>query len=344
MFDIGLDVHKENTYAVVLDDKSGQIVWEGSFASTFRAAKESLGYYLVKGSRLALESTRGFYPLYDGLRKTNGIQVHAVNTVKLEKPAVKTDKKDAYRIAHLLRRNELPFAYIPEPEQRLQRELCSLRTRLVQLCTQCKNRIHSILEKEGKYPYGVHDVFSNKGRAQLEKIKEAISRKEELQEELDLLGIHEKKLKRIEKQIKEVLLTDKELAKDVTLIDSIPGFASTLAFVCATEISTINRFKNPNSLPAYAGMYPCLSESAGKRKDGRIRRVGRKQFRWALIEGAHAAGHTKTPIGEYYRKKMRQKKSRHAAAVATANKLARIMFEVLSKQKPYDPTRKRGGK
>lgn len=343
MFDIGLDVHKENTYAVVLDDKTGQIAWEGSFASTFRAAKGALDCYLVRGTRVALESTRGFYPLYDGLKKSENVQVHAVNTVKLEKPAVKTDKKDAYRIAHLLRIGELPFAYIPEPQQRLQRELCSLRTRLVQSCTQCKNRIHSILEKEGKRPFGA-DVFSKKGRAQLEKIKKIVIRTDELQEELELLEIHEKKLERIEKQITEMLGQDKKLKRDVELIDSIPGFAGTLAFVCATEISQISRFKNPNSLPAYAGMYPCISESAGKRKDGRIRRVGRKQFRWALIEAAHAAGHTKTPIGEYYRRKMKQKKSRHAAAVATANKLARIMFEVLSKQEPYDPTRKRGGK
>jgi transposase len=140
------------------------------------------------------------------------------------------------------------------------------------------------------------------------------------------------------------LKLDPELNQTVKLIDSIPGFAATLAFVCATEIGTIKRFNGPNSLPAYAGMYPCISESAGKRKDGRIRRVGRKQFRWALIESAHAAGQTKTPIGEYYRRKVKQKKSRHAAAVATANKLARIMYEILSKQKSYDPTRKRGGK
>lgn len=343
MFDIGLDVHKENTYAVVLDDKTGQVVWEGSFASTPRAAKEAIDYYLVKGTQVALESTRGFYPLYDGLRKAPGVQVHAVNTVKLEKPAVKTDKKDAYRIAHLLRRGELPLAYIPEPQQRLQRELCSLRTRMVQSCTQCKNRIHSVLAKEGKQPFGA-DVFSKRGRAQLNMIKTLIVRADELQEEIDLLEIHEKKLERVEKQINKVIQQDQELKKEVELIDSIPGFAGTLAFVCATEIGPIDRFKSPHSLPAYAGMYPCISESAGKRRDGRIRRVGRKQFRWALIEAAHAAGKTKTPIGEYYRRKVKQKKSRHAAAVATANKLARIMYEVLSKQKPYDPTRKRGGK
>jgi transposase len=343
MFDIGLDVHKENTYAVVLDDKTGQQVWEGNFPNTLRAAKETLSYYFVKGTRVALEATSCFYPLYDGLKKISDIEVSVVNTVKLEKPAVKTDRKDAYRIAHLLRRDELPVAYVPEHELRLQRELCSLRIRLVQACTRCKNRIHAILRKEGKRPFGVKDVFSQRGRKQLEKIKEVIARKEELEEELDLLGILEKKLHRIEKNIKKLVDKNKLLKKTVDLIDSIPGFAERLAYVCATEIGPISRFKFPHSLPAYAGLYPCIDSSAGKVKHGRMRRVGRKQLRWALMEAAHTAGRSKTPIGEYYRKKSKQKKSNHAAAVATANKLARIMYEVLTKQKPYDPTLKRGG-
>jgi transposase len=337
MFDIALDLHKENTYGVVLDDISGQTVWEGNFASNPKAAKEALELYFVKGTKVAIEATSCFYPMYDYLNKIKGINVCIVNTTKLEKPAVKTDKIDAHRIAHLLRRNELPTAFIPDKELRSLRELCSLRVRLVQSCTQCKNRIHAILHKEGKAPFGVKDIFSKKGRAQLEKIKNGIVRKEEFEEEFDLLKIHEKKLKRIEKQIHQVIQKDKKLKKNIALIDSLPGFAQTLAFVCATEIGPILRFDSGQALVAYAGMYPCINSSGGKIRHGKIRRVGRKLFRWALIEAAHIAGRTKSPIGNYYRKKAKQKKSNHAAAVATANKLARLMYEVLSKQKPYDP-------
>lgn len=84
-------------------------------------------------------------------------------------------------------------------------------------------------------------------------------------------------------------------------------------------------------------MYPCVDSSAGKYKHGGIRRVGRKLFRWALVEAAHIAGKTKTPIGAFYRKKSAQKKSNHAAAIATANKLAKLIYEILTTRKPYDP-------
>ncbi len=57
MFCIALDLHKDNTYGVVLDDKSGNTVWEGNFASTFRAAKEVLEPYFVKGAKVAIEAT-----------------------------------------------------------------------------------------------------------------------------------------------------------------------------------------------------------------------------------------------------------------------------------------------
>jgi transposase len=340
MYDIGLDTHKNNTYFVVLDNKSGELIKEGNSATTFRCVYEYLEPYLVKGTRIALESTRGFYPLYDSLRKINDIKVYVVNTVRLEKPAVKTDRKDAHRIAHLLRRDELPFAYIPEQNLRLQRELCSLRMRMVKLCVQCKNKIHSIIDKEDKKIIGVKDIFSKKGMIQLKNL--SLIRKDELVEELSLFNIHNKRLTKINKRIEKVIIKDPNLKKKVELIDSIPGFARTLAFVCATELGPIHRFHTPHSLVSYAGVYPCQDSSAGRVKYGRVRRIGRKLFRWALVEGAHAAGKTKTPIGNYFRKKAKQKKSNHAAAIATANKLARIMYEVLSKNKPYDTTITRG--
>jgi transposase len=336
MFCIGLDLHKENTYGVVLDEKTGQCVWEGNFASTYKAAKEVLEPYFVRGTKIAIEATSCFYPMYDGM-KDNGLDVMVVNTVKMQKPAVKTDKRDAHRMAHLLRLYELPAAYIPDKEMRKQRELCVLRVRLVQSCTQCKNRISAILHKEGKRPVGVKDVFSKTGLVQLQRIN--ISRKEELAEELELLELLWKKVERIEKQIDQVIASDFALKKRVELIDSIPGFAKTLAYVCAVELGQISRFNSPKNLVAYAGMYPCVDSSGGKTRHGHIRRVGRKLFRWALVEAAHATARTENPIGKYYLKKSRQKKSNHAAAIATANKLARLIYVVLSKEQPYDPLR-----
>jgi transposase len=290
---------------------------------------------LVRGTRIAIEATSCFYPLYDGLRAVNKVEVSVVNTVKLEKPAIKTDRRDALRIAHLLRRNELPVAFIPEPELRLQRELCVLRVRLVASCTQCKNRIHAILHKEGKRPVGVNGVFGKKARAQFAKLCESITRKDEFEEELSLLEIHEKKLARIEERIRNVVANDSSLAKQVALVDSVPGFAEVLSYVVVTELGPIQRFRRAESLVAYAGLHPCIDSSGGKTNYGKMRRVGRKLFRTALVEAAHAAGKTKTPIGEYFRRKARQKKSNHAAAIATANKLARLLYEVLSKQKMY---------
>ncbi|MBI2136341.1 IS110 family transposase [Candidatus Woesearchaeota archaeon] len=164
-----------------------------------------------------------------------------------------------------------------------------------------------------------------------------IERHEELKEELDLLKIFKKKQLRIEKQIEGCIRKDDWLNKTVDLIDSLPGFAKTLSFVCATELGPISRFKSRNALAADAGMHPCVDSSAGKIKHGRIRRVGRKLFRWALIEAAHAASRTNNPVAKYYKKKAKQKKSNHAAAIATANKLAKLMYHILSKECLYNP-------
>ena len=109
-----------------------------------------------------------------------------------------------------------------------------------------------------------------------------ISRKDELEEELDLLEIFKIKTARVEGQIKQVIEKDSKLNKSVELIDSIPGFALTLSFVCAVELGPISRFKSAESVAAYAGVYPCIDSSGGRTKHGNMRRSGRRLFRWAL--------------------------------------------------------------
>lgn len=64
MFCTALDLHKENTYDVLLDEKTGQCVGEGNFASAYKAAKEVLEPFFVRGTKIAIEATSCFYPMY----------------------------------------------------------------------------------------------------------------------------------------------------------------------------------------------------------------------------------------------------------------------------------------
>jgi hypothetical protein len=58
-------------------------------------------------------------------------------------------------------------------------------------------------------------------------------------------------------------------------------------------------------------------------------------LRWAVIQAANTLAKTQTRLGSYYRKKLKQKKKTGIAKVAVASSLSDIIYEVLTKNKPY---------
>jgi transposase len=76
---------------------------------------------------------------------------------------VKTDAVDAKTLAHLLRADLLPEAYIAPRELRDVRELLRHRAALVAMRTAPKNRVHAILAKHG-ITREHSDLFGKAGR------------------------------------------------------------------------------------------------------------------------------------------------------------------------------------
>jgi len=96
------------------------------------------------------------------LRKRNEVLLsHPYKTKLIAESKKKTDKVDARILADLARTNFLPTAYLPPDEIIELREIIRERIRLKKLSTSTKNRIHSILAKNGiKYD---GNLFSSEG-------------------------------------------------------------------------------------------------------------------------------------------------------------------------------------
>ena len=75
---------------------------------------------------------------------------------------IKTDTIDATTLAHLLRLDYLPTAYIPLREVRDLREILRHRAKLVVTRTAVKNRIHALLTENG-VRHGLSDLFGRRG-------------------------------------------------------------------------------------------------------------------------------------------------------------------------------------
>ena len=80
----------------------------------------------------------------------------------------KFDREDARLILRLMRENNFPQVWVPDPENRDLRQLLWHRHRLVQMRTRIMNQLHALAMNKG-YRWK-KKLFSEQGRAQLEKL------------------------------------------------------------------------------------------------------------------------------------------------------------------------------
>lgn len=116
---------------------------------------------------------------------------------------------------------------------------------------------------------------------------------------------------------------------------TLPGLDITVAASVAAAIGDIRRFSDPKRLVAYLGLNPSVRQSGeGPAHHGRITEQGRGHARGMLVEAAWAAARSPGPLRAFY-KRIASRRGKHIAAVATAHKVALIIWHMLSKDADY---------
>lgn len=95
----------------------------------------------------------------------------------------------------------------------------------------------------------------------------------------------------------------------------------------------LSRFRNASAFASWLGLCPEKQVSGGKVLSTRSRKV-KNRAAIALRLGAHCLYHAKNYLGEFYRK-MKWRLGAPEAVTATAHKLARIVYHLLSTKQPY---------
>ena len=155
---VGVDVHKNFSFVCAMKE-SGEVILEK------KVRTEELEKFLedIENKTIILEPTTTGINLARKLRKNNEVLLsHPYKTKLIAESKKKTDKVDARVLADLARTNFLPTAYLPPDEIMELREIIRERIRLKKLSTSIKNRIHSILAKNGIKYEG--NLFSSEGR------------------------------------------------------------------------------------------------------------------------------------------------------------------------------------
>ncbi|MCP1309860.1 IS110 family transposase [Paenibacillus tyrfis] len=364
----GLDVHQETVVACVLkgplDKKPKQEV--KTFGTTTAELLQLQDWLSECGCiEVAMEST-GIYwkPIWNILEST--CRLTLANPAKIKNmPGKKTDVKDAVWIAQLHRCGLIEGSFVPEEQIRDLRDLTRYRRKMVQNCTQEKNRIHKILQDANiKLTTFVSDVFGVSGRALLESIvggevleagdvrkmvKTRLKNKvPQLIEALNgrLRLHHRKMIKRhldhlcyMEKEIQELELeidtSIQPYHQEIELLDTIPGINQDAAASILAEIGPdMSKFPTDAHLASWVGVCPANNESAGKKRSKKNRR-GNKGLKSVLCQAGWATVKSKnTRISAVYNRLLKQC-GPQKANMAIAHLLIRIIYVMLRDKVPY---------
>jgi transposase len=269
----------------------------------------------------------------------NSIVVNPADIPTTNKERVqKEDKRDSRKIARSLRSGDLKAIYVPGLKTLEDRSLLRARATMVKDLTRFKNRIKSFL-----YFHGIDfpESFSN---PQSHWSKRFITWLEsiELTEESGKITlssfIHQSKNLRatildLTKQIQKLSQTE-SYQNDVKLLKSLPGIGVLTAMTILTELETILRFSNIDTLCSYIGLVPSTSSSGEEEKTGDITPRGHSVLRTAIIESAWTAiRHDPVLLKSHldYCKRMEPNKS----IIRIAKKLLNRIKFVLKNKQPY---------
>lgn len=331
---VGVDNHKRFSYLSVMD-KKGIVVKEGKVVNTKEAVNKFLGKEYSRNTSAVVEAGRNWTVImYDWLEEElDEVKLaHPLKVKAIAEAKIKTDKIDDRTLAHLLRCDLVPEAYVPDKDTRTVKNILRSRMFFVKLATMVKNRIHLIIDRhpEVKNQLDLKDLFGKQG---LEWLKFVALPKEDrriLDDELELLEYLNNKIASSNHWVGTIGKDDRR----VQLLMTIPGFGKFFALLIANEIDDITRFRNKNKLASYAGLIPSVYASADKVFHGRIVRHGNKYLRWALIEAVWPAIRKDLSLRELY-ESLKQRKGSNKAKVAVARRLAIIVYRVLSQNRPY---------
>src|SRR6266498_2504352 len=258
--------------------------------------------------------TRGQFARFLALEPPATVLMEACGTAKISPVPVKTPAQQAIAALHRIRSGWLA-------------------TRTARL-----NTIRGLLRELGI-------VIPQGARLVLPRLAEALSQ-ESIPESLHTVLLSAaSEIRQLEADIKEVERQLEELSKSLpacSSLRSIPGIGLLSSTALVASIGDPSRFKNGRRLASSLGVVPKEHSSGSSRHLGSITKRGDSYLRTLLTHGARsvlfAARHAKNPDPlKRWALCVQARRGHNRAAIALANKLARIAWAVWSKNTTYQP-------
>jgi len=326
---VGIDFHKNYSFITEMDEV-GTVMYQRKLSNDRNTLTNYLNL-LPSNTKIAIEATCNWYYFYE-LVEEHDLDIslaHPLKTKAIASARLMNDKVSSETLAHLLRADLLPTAYIPDQTTRDIREVLRMHAFLTAQRTRLKNRVHAILLKNGlSCPYA--DIFGRTSLIWLNELKLRPCYQDAITSYTRLTESFNEEMKLLKQKIK-TLAFDHPYA---WILDTHPGISYYSGLLIAVEIGDIKRFPNAGKLCSYAGLVPTMHASGGKVRMGSITKQGSKWLRWILVECAIHAIRKSDHYQDLYTR-VAQKHGNGTARVAVARSMLRAIYAILRFNRPY---------
>ena len=270
-----------------------------------------------------------------------GAEVTVINTLKfkvINESTKKTDKHDASTISEFLSKNMLPESYLCNKETENLRRLLKSRERLVRSIVGQKNEIHALLVSMG-LPDELRCLQSKKGRQKildtLESNNDYVLEAQSVKLMFTIIEQMENGVKTVEKQLTELTKEDEMVNRLMT----IRGCGKITAWTIRAYTEDIGRFATAKKYAAFCGLVPWVQDSNETIHHGKITKRGPQELRTSFVQlvlGIRRCKDTSEWIMMQRYEYMKKNKGSGKSIVATARKMAEIVWTMLSEKKDFD--------
>ena len=264
------------------------------------------------------------------------VRIMPAHYVKAYVKRNKNDAADAAAICEAVTRPSMRFVAVKSPEQQSLLMLHRGRSLLVRQRTMLVNAIRAHLAEFG--------IVARLGRAGVRTLLAVIADPKEarlpglarscLESLVAALMTVEQEIARAERRI----LIWHRGSETSRRLATIPGIGPIIATALTASVTDPAVFRSGRELAAWIGLVPRQNSTGGKERLGRISKRGDAYLRWLLVTGAMAVirqgrktGFEKTP----WLADLMGRKPTKVAAVALANKMARVVWVLLNTGETY---------
>jgi len=292
---VGLDVHAA-TIAVAVAEPDGEVRAVGTIPNEPEAVRrlvKKLGP--AEHLRACYEAGPCGYVLYWQLTAL-GVACDVIAPTLVPVKAgdrVKTDRRDAERLARSLRSGDLTAVWVPDAAHEALRDLVRAREAAKKDQWRARHRLQKFLLRHGQRPPAGTTVWTTRYRAWILALRfEHLAQEATRLDYLHEVDHAQERITRLERALDEaVAAAPAAMRAVIEALQALRGVAKVAAVTIVAEVGTLSRFARARQLMGYSGAVASEHSSGARVRRGGITKTGNAHLRRVVVEAAWCYRH-----------------------------------------------------